>query len=296
MIISASRRTDIPAFYAQWFINRIKDGYCTVPIPFNSKQISTISLKPEDVEVIAFWTRYPQPLIPYLDELDRRGLHYYFQYTILGYPKQIDPASPDLEKAITTFKSLVEKIGKEKVIWRYDPIVFSSITDAIYHQEKYKYIAEALKGYTLRSVISLADEYYKTRKRMLALEKMDVKIMQPQITDEWFCTCMQNLSDIAMANNMEPQSCAEVLDLSSFGIQAGKCIDDEYIQRLFKINLNLKKDPNQRAMCGCVVSKDIGMYDSCLFECPYCYATKSFDLAHENHKKHDPKSPSLLGW
>ncbi|MCX8024216.1 MAG: DUF1848 domain-containing protein, partial [Thermanaerothrix sp.] len=122
MIISASRRTDIPAFYTPWFIHRVRAGYCTVPNPFNHNQVSYVSLKPEDVDIIVFWTRNPAPLIPYLGELDARGLRYYFQYTIMENPRTIDKKSPPLQPAIETFVELSEKIGDERVIWRYDPI------------------------------------------------------------------------------------------------------------------------------------------------------------------------------
>ena len=159
MIVSASRRSDIPAFYAQWFINRIRGGYCTVPNPFNPRQVSRVSLLPEDLDVIVFWTRNPRPLFPYLDELDQRGCRYYFQYTLLGYPAQIDPHSPPRAAAISTFEELAVRIGPQRVIWRYDPLVFSKLTGADYDAENYARLAAALNGATQRSVVSLVDMY-----------------------------------------------------------------------------------------------------------------------------------------
>jgi len=297
MIISASRRTDVPAFYAEWFINRIRAGYCTVPNPFNRKHISKVSLLSEDVEVIVFWTRNPKPIFPYLDELDECGFQYYFQYTLLGYPREIDTKGPPLEAAIATFQALATRIGPERVIWRYDPIVFSQITEASYHRENYTRIAAALKGYTLRSVISVMDMYTKFRKRIDRLNQDGMGIVEYDgAPNQRFDNLMHAFTDSAAQNGMQIQSCAEELDLAVYGIQPGKCIDDEYIQTVFGIEVGHQKDSGQRKACGCVVSRDIGMYESCLFGCQYCYATGNFERARENHAQHDPQSPSLIGW
>jgi len=297
MIISASRRTDIPAFYAQWFINRIRAGYCTVPNPFNPQQVSRVSLLPEDLDVIVFWTRNPRPLFPYLDELDQRGYRYYFQYTLLGYPVQIDLHAPPRAAAVSTFRALAALVGPERVIWRYDPVVFSKLTGVGYHAENYAQIAEALKGATQRSVVSLVDMYAKTRKRIAQLNQAGLEIREvPGAPSQPFDDLMNDFVHAAQQNGLSIQSCAEEIDLSIYGIQPGKCIDDQYISATFGLQVDQRKDPSQRKACGCVVSKDIGMYDSCLFGCPYCYATSSFERARSNHAQHDPASPSLLGW
>lgn len=297
MIISASRRTDIPAFYTEWFMNRIEAGYCAVPNPFNRNQVSFVSLTPEDVDVIVFWTRNPRPLLPHLEALDRRGFRYYFQYTVMNNPRQIDPKSPPLAAALGTFKDLSEIIGPERVIWRYDPIVFSNITGAQFHQETFQQIAQTLRGYTHRSVISIVDDYRKARKRMRDLATYGIKIttLDGQSNGR-FDQLMRGLSQIATENELEIVSCAEDVDLSEYHIQPGKCVDDTYIRKTFNIDVTSKKDPTQREVCGCVVSKDIGMYDSCLFGCQYCYATQSFDRAKENYAEHNPLSPSIVGW
>ena len=297
MIISASRRTDIPAFYAEWFMNRIRAGYCAVPNPFNRRQVSYVSLKPEDVDVIVFWTRNPRPLLPHLAELDARGYRYYFQYTVMDNPRPIDPKSPPLESALRTFRALADSIGPEKVIWRYDPIVFSTVTGARFHQDTYPHIAQALRGHTYRSVISIVDVYRKASRRPRDFAEQGVEITpyagQPS---ERFDNLMRAMVRVAHENGMEIVSCAEDIDLQPYGIRPGKCVDDEYITKTFGITVTSKKDPGQRGVCGCVVSKDIGMYDSCLFGCQYCYATSSFERARINHGKHDPNSPSLIGW
>jgi hypothetical protein len=245
MIISASRRTDIPAFYAEWFVNRVRAGYCTVPNPFNRQQIARVSLLPEDVEVIVFWTRNPKPLMPFLDELDQRGFRYYFQYTLLGYPRAIDTKGPAREAAIATFRELSEHLGPERLIWRYDPLVFSQLTGAQYHLENYTQIAADLRGHTNRSVVSIMDLYAKIRKRLAAMNAQGMGVVaydgtpSPRLDE-----LMTSFRRIANENGMQIQSCAENLDLTVYGIHPGKCIDDEYIRATFGLEVGHAKDPS----------------------------------------------------
>jgi hypothetical protein len=297
VIISASRRTDIPAFYSEWFMNRIQAGYCTVPNPFNRKQVSRVSLRPEDVDVIVFWTRHPRPLLPHLAALDERGYRYYFQYTLMNNPRAIDPKTPPLEASLRTFRELADRIGPAKVIWRYDPIVFTKAMGAGFHQQAFERIARALQGYTHRSVISVVDVYRKASKRLREMAAQGHELIDYDGSpSERFDELMRALVRAATDSGMEIVSCAEDVDLRPFGVRPGKCVDDEYISRVFGITVTSTKDPAQRQACGCVVSKDIGMYDTCLYGCRYCYATSSFERARENHGNHDPSSPSLMGW
>ena len=293
MIISVSRRTDIPAFYAKWFMNRIREGHCTVPNPFNLKQVSRISLKPADVDVIVFWTRYPRPLMPFLDELDERGYRYYFLYTLMNNPRTLDPKSPSHNRSLDTFRCLSNRIGREKVIWRYDPIVFTRISNLNFHRETYQRIAEELKGHTSRCIISIVDIYRKAAKRLKLLEEQGIRILEPP--EEKFGEIMKSMSDSAAMNGMGIQTCAEAPGPVLHGIPPGKCIDDGLIRKVFGLDVTHRKDPSQRPDCGCVASRDIGMYDTCLFGCIYCYATTRFDRAREQHRNHDPASPSLAG-
>ena len=265
MIISASRRTDIPAFYAPWMVHRLREGYCTVPNPFDRNQVSRISLRPEDVDAIVFWTRNPRPLLPYLDELDARGYRYYFQFTILGYPRQLDVKSPPVAAALQTFCELSDRLGPSRVIWRYDPIVFSGLTPAAFHRENFPRLAEALRDRTRRSVISIVDAYRKTASRLRKLDGTPAA-MQPCDAAE-FGPLMAELAAVARANGMDIVSCAEEIDLRLFGIRPGKCIDDAVIAAAFDIRVPETKDPAQRPACGCVVSRDVGMYESCLYGC-----------------------------
>ncbi len=297
MIISVSRRTDIPAFYAVWFMNRIRAGYCAVPNPFNPQQVSHVPLKPEEVDVFVFWTRNPRPLFPHLAELDERGYCYYFQYTLMDNPRAIDPKTPSLETSLRNFRELADRIGPEKVIWRYDPIVFTKMTGARFHQQTYERIARALQGHTRRSVISIVDVYRKAGKRLrnMAAQGYDL-IDYSGRRSERFDALMRALVQAATDNGMEIVSCAEDIDLRPYGIRPGKCVDDAYISQIFGKTVTSKKDPAQRKACGCVISRDIGMYDTCLFGCQYCYATTSLERARSNYDRHDPNSPSLLGW
>jgi DNA repair photolyase len=297
LIISASRRTDIPAFYAQWFINRIRAGHCTVPNPFNRKQVSHVSLHTGNVDIIAFWTRSPQPLIPYLKELDQLGYRYYFQYTVMNNPRLIDSNVPSLSSSLKMFKKLSDLIGSERIIWRYDPVIISNITDIKFHTNTYKHIAETLRNYTQRSVISILDIYPKLKKRLKALKDKGVEIVDlNKEFDKRFDELMYTLAGVAEQNKMEIVSCAEDPDMTKYNIQPGKCIDDNYIEREFGIDVTQKKDPYQREACGCVVSKDIGVYDTCVFGCQYCYATSSFEKAKVLYENHNPESTSMVDY
>ncbi len=292
-IISASRRTDIPAFYAEWFINRVRAGYCLTPNPYNRKQLSRISLMPSDVAVIVFWTRNPRPMLPYLKELDDCGIHYYFQFTVMKNPRKIDPHTPSLQAALETFRRLVEHVGPHRVIWRYDPIIFTETTNREFHLEAFADIADQLENLTHRCVIGIVDAYRKTKSRMLSLSNMPgfkVEEYQPSLHE----TMLRKMQDIASKRGMELTSCAEEITLSHLGIKLGKCIDDEYIRAAFDIDVTHRKDKGQREACGCVESRDIGVYDTCILGCKYCYATSSFDKALLNYQEHGKEAPSLI--
>lgn len=293
MIISASRRTDIPAFYSEWFINRIKSGFLLTRNPFNANQVKRVSLLPDDVDAIVFWTRNPKKLLPHLEYLDQLGLRYYFQYTITGYSKTLETNTLYPLKAIDIFKELSVKIGKEKVIWRYDPIILSNVTPIPEHLRLFEKIASLLSGYTNQVVISFADLYKKTETnldKVDGLEYSDILHNEKELNN--LCA---GLKEIAEKYKMDITTCAEEVNLKSTGIEHGKCIDDRLIESIFDIKVTNSKDQGQRSECGCVKSIDIGMYNSCLHGCIYCYATYQKNGALENYKKHDPESPFLIG-
>jgi hypothetical protein len=291
VIISASRRTDIAAFYGSWFLNRIRAGFCTVPNPMNPRQVSRISLIPADVDAIVFWTRNPRPLLPQLDELEDRGFKYYFQFSLLGYPRAIDPKSPGVEFAVETFHELSARIGPERVIWRYDPIVFTELTPPAYHAEQFARLAKLLEGSTRRCVISAVDRYRKLTRRLRELEGTPAELID--FDSESLHGLLEQLAVSAGQHGIEPVSCAEEEDWTSWGIRPGKCVDAELLNLLFGLTLENKKDASQRQACGCVASRDIGMYGTCMFGCVYCYATSSFNRARDRLANHDPEATSL---
>ena len=292
MIISASRRTDIPAFYAEWFVRRVRAGYCEVPNPMNPRQVARISLLPEEVDAIVFWTRSPRALLPRLAALEARGLRYYFQFTLCGYGPPIETRNPPTATAIATFRRLSSQLGPDRVIWRYDPLVFSNVTPVDFHLRNFESLAMALKDYTHRCVLSIWDNYRKLANRLEALTAQGVHLRQP--TQEEIGALIPRLAGVCAAHGMEAVSCAEEVDLVPYGVERGKCIDDELIHRLFGIEVCHKKDGAQRPACGCVQSRDIGIYNSCLFGCAYCYATTSFTAAADNHRRHNPDSAALI--
>jgi len=296
MIISASRRTDIPAFFTDWLMKRLRGGYCLVPNPLNPKQVSFVCLKPEDVDVIVFWTRNAAPLLPHLKELDDLGYRYYFLYTVMSNPRSIDPRSPALGTSLETLSRLVAHVGPQRVIWRYDPILFTTMTGPRFHVKTYGQIARALRGLTGRSIISTVDLYRKTEKRLRALSAAGVEVIDyTDYKEDEMADFMRALAHTARDHAMNIQSCAQMQDLEPHGIARGKCVDDGYIQDVFGIEVTHKKDPSQRKACGCVISKDIGMYDTCLYGCVYCYATRSLEMAKKNFQSHDPDAQMLIG-
>lgn len=288
MIISASRRTDIPAFYHEWMLNRLQAGYVLVRNPFNTKQVSKICLSPDVVDCIVFWTKNPLPLIERLQEIDDLGFKYYFQFTITSYDTSLEKKVPKKKSIIRTFQKLAEKIGKEKVLWRYDPILLTNKFSLEYHEKWFKYIAEKLNGYTNKCIISFIDMYKKCERNL-----KDIPI--DQINDQNKISLSRTFSSIASENGMSIESCAELLLLSNHGVTPGKCIDDKLISEILGQKISVEKDKSQRHECGCVASIDIGSYNTCKHECKYCYANYSKKVVENNYKNHDANSPLLTG-
>ena len=285
MIISASRKTDIPAYYSEWFINRIKAGFAYSRNPMNAHQISRIPLDPEVVDCIVFWTKNPIPMIPRLDEL--KDYTYYCQFTLTGYGRDMEANLPDKKKElIPAFKQLSDKIGAERVIWRYDPIAFNETYTPEYHLNAFSQIAEELNGYTEKCVISFVDMYSKIQKNM---QEMSVG----EMTEEEMRAFAKELVSVTKENNMVLATCAEKIDLSDLGIEHNACIDAAVIERICGGTLKAKKDPSQRQECQCVESREIGSYNTCANGCRYCYANFSPASVRENMAKYDPASPIL---
>ena len=293
MIISASRRTDIPAFYTTWFMNRIRAGFLLTRNPFNANQITKVILSQDSVDAIVFWTRNPEKLIPYFTELNSNGYKYYFQYTITAYPRTIEKAVPLPRKAIYSFCKVSDLLGAEKVIWRYDPILISNQADVNEHKRLFAKIANLLQGKTKRVVISFADLYKKTERNLKAIEGLTyADILKDKQT---LLDLAKFMAYTASSYDIKIQSCAEAIDLSTIGIEHGKCIDDNLLKAEFNLSTKAEKDKGQREECGCIKSIDIGQYNTCLHGCAYCYATFNESLVIKNKRLHDPKSPFLIG-
>jgi hypothetical protein len=293
MIISASRRTDIPAFYAEWFMNRIRAGFVVVRNPFNDNQLRHVSVKAEDVEAIIFWTRNPENLLAHLDELDARGYRYSFHYTITGYPSALEGATPDQDRACRVFAELSERIGADRVFWRYDPILLCNLVDFDGHVQGFERIATRLHGKTRRVTISFAEIYRKTARnlgRIAGLTYSDIT-GDPELSR----SLASELSRIALRHGMEIHSCATSIDLRDVGVRPGSCIDEQMIPSESGFSPSRPKDKGQRPNCNCVKSIDIGQYNTCLHDCLYCYATEDKRTAAINHARHDPHSPLLVG-
>ncbi len=328
VIISASRSTDIPAFYAKWFFKRLDKGYCAWYNPFNQQKMY-ISFR--NCRVIVFWTKNPEPILPYLHELERRNIHYYFQVTLNDYVNEgFEPNVSSVEKRIEIFKKLSDTIGKEKVIWRFDPLI---ITPTIGPRELLKRIwniGNHLNGYTNKLVFSFVDvkAYRKVQnnlvKETIFFTKEDVENAEANYSQR--IEIVEGLQKIRNAWHqkgwdIEMATCAEDIDLESYGIEHNRCIDGELMKRLFVQDEELVyylhtlkwperdifgqlppipekkknvKDPGQRKTCGCMVSKDIGMYNTCRHFCVYCYANTSKELVLKNAQKHKDDSESII--
>lgn len=288
MILSVSRRTDIPVFYAEWFMERLRQKYVLVRNPFNIHSISRIPLTPENVDAIVFWTKNSKPIHKYLDEIDELGYKYYFQYTITPYKNDLEEKVQDKKEIVETFKKLSEKIGSEKVILRYDPVILSDNYTIDFHKKAFARLCDLLAPYTKKIVFSFLDDYKKISKN---IKQLNIK----EISAEEMCIMAEYFADTAKNYNLKIESCAEQIDLGRFGINHGKCIDDELIEKITGYKLSVGRD-NQRNACGCVKCIDIGEYNTCMHKCLYCYANINKDAAFKNYKLHDKKSPLLIGY
>lgn len=287
MILSVSRRTDIPCYYSEWFLNRIREGFLYVRNPMNPHQVSKINLAAEVVDCIVFWTKNPLPMLDRLEEL--KEYMYYFQFTLTGYGKDIEPNVPHKKEImVPVFQRLSKQIGRERVIWRYDPIFFTEKYTQEYHLKAFEQIAEALQGYTETCVISFLDWYTKIDRNM---QELGVQKIEEQEIREF----AGKLSHIAKKYGLQILSCAEEYDLKKCDIEPGHCIDKRLIESLIGSNLQVNKDKNQRPACGCVESIEVGTYNTCLNGCKYCYANHSMDSVLKNAEDYDVKSPLLCG-
>ena len=286
MIISCSRRTDIPAFYSDWFFNRLHEGYVLVRYPLNPHQVGQVSLKPVDVNCIVFWTKDPTPMLDRLHLL--KDYHYYFQFTLTPYDTDIEPYLPPKDQILNSFIRLSEQIGKKRIIWRYDPIILSERMNSAYHIEHFGNLARRLSDHTEKCIISFIDMYRHIQSRMASLS------LRPPDASEMRMLA-ENMAEIGGRQKMKIETCAEEIDLADLGIEHGRCIDDRLISELTGTRLKFEKDKSQRKLCGCAAGIDIGDYNTCRHLCSYCYANTSQKTLEKNFDRHDNSGLLLVG-
>ncbi len=288
MIISASRRCDIPSHFGQWFINRLKDGYVLIQNPYNPHRVSKALLTSETIDIIVFWTKNPIPFLKHLPEIDSTGTPYYFEFTLTPYDKSVEKNLPEKQLLIDVFRHLSAKLGKNRMVWRYDPIIIDEIFTIDYHIKNFSDMASQLKNNTTRCVISFVDNYKNVASRMGKNPAYAMSVESMLKISEAFST-------IANENDLEIYTCAEKLNLEKYGIKHGSCIDKTLIENILGSRIIDTKDKNQRAECLCLESIDIGTYNCCTNGCGYCYALQNENAAVDNMKRHNPNSPMLLG-
>lgn len=309
--MSVSRRTDVPAFYARWLMARIRAGWCEWVNPFGG-QLQRVSLEAPDVLALVFWTRNPEPLMPHLDELTARGYTFYFHFTITGYPRLLEPYDPPMELSIERFRALSQRIGPERVFWRYDPIILGQgpgwSLDGTYHARQFEALATALGGYTRRCYFSFLNLYAKTRRRLAKIGVTPTQaVAAPGVAGgegTWErggvwgidvtarAGIARELAGIAARHGMTMYACCDD-EVVGGPVRKARCVDAGLVAQLRGQALPALRPRPSRAGCGCVESIDIGAYDTCLFGCAYCYATTSHGTARSRRRLHDPRDAAL---
>ncbi len=288
MIISASRRCDIPSQYGNWFVNRLKEGYVITKNPYSDTQFRKIPLNKNTVDIIVFWTKNPIPFLKHLKTIDKLGYKYYFQFTITPYEKDIEKNLPNKNTLIDTFIKMSQKLGKNKLIWRYDPILINDKYNLNYHTQKFKQMCQKLNGYTDRCIISFVDNYKNVSTRMGY--NVDYKMTLSNV--EKIVTLF---SLIAKENNIDLYTCSESFDLSKYNVKHASCIDKDIIETILNKNIKKLTAKNQRKNCLCLDSIDIGSYNTCNNNCGYCYATTDLEKTNININNHNENEPVITG-
>lgn len=283
MILSASRRTDIPAFYSEWFMNRLRMGYLLTRNPFNPAQIRRIDLSPQKIDCIVFWTKDPAPLLSALDEIDKMGYRYYFQFTLTPYDRVIERNLRPKEELIETFVELSKRLGRNRLFWRYDPIILNDSLTTDFHVRHFTELCERLCTYTNNVTISFVDLYHKLKTSLIR-----------EIAVDEIIEVSRTFSNIAEQHRISVRACCEQTDLSQYGIHPASCIDHEVVETLCGHTVVAKPDKNQRPGCGCISSVDVGVYNTCKNGCVYCYANYSLASVEANSARHNPMGDFLI--
>ena len=284
MIINTGQRTDIPAFYAEWFANRLREGFVCVRNPYNPSQVSRYRLDPTVVDVIGFCTKNPAPMFPYMDLLKDYGQYWFM--TITPYGRDMEPNVPDKHRLLEDFKRLSEQVGVNAIGWRYDPILLSERYTTAYHLRAFETMASALEGYTQTAVISFIDLYPKVRRNFPEAR---------EVRAEERIRLGKALIEIASAHGMIVKPCAEGDELAPYGADCGGCMRLGDYEKAIGKKLIAPKRKGARAECACYLACDIGAYNTCKHLCRYCYANAEPARVLTQSRLHDPRSPFLIG-
>lgn len=284
MILSASRRTDIPCYYTEWFMNRIRSGFVLIRNPWNHAQVSHVPLTPDVVDCIVFWTKDAKNILADLDELDRCGYKYYFQFTLTPYGRSLERNLRPKEEIADTFAGLSKRIGRDRVVWRYDPIILNDTLTVSYHMEQFRKMCGKLSAYTDTVTVSFVDQY----------ARRSAPFLRP-FTQNEIAELSGFIGKTAREYGLRAAACCENYDLSGFGIEPASCIDPVRIAKICGCPMDLYPDKNQREGCGCCESIDIGAYNTCMNGCVYCYANHAPETTKRRFAAHDPQSGLLSG-
>ena len=284
MILNTGSRTDIPAFFSEWFFNRIREGYVLVRNPYYPRKVTKYLLDPDIVDCINFCTKNPDPMLPRIHELDGFGQFWYV--TITPYGKEIEPNVPSVEQVIDSFQNLSRIVGLNRIGWRYDPIFLTEKYSPEYNIASFEKMAAALSGYTDVCVISFLDLYEKTRRNFPAGKEMEPK---DRITlGKTFC-------EIGREYGIKIKSCAEGSELSPYGVDCSGCLTREVLERAIGQKLRSGINSSTRRSCSCLLNCDVGVYNTCGHGCVYCYANYDQITVRKNRELHDSSSPFLIG-
>jgi len=290
MLISVSYKTDIPAFYGEWFMNRLDAGYCLMRNPYNGK-VTRVDLTREAVDGLVFWTKNLGPFLSQLEDVRRRGFPFLVQYTINGYPRALEVSVLEAAKAAEHVREVSRRFGEDAVVWRYDTILLSSLTPLEFHLENFAHIAESVKGYVNECVISFAQIYRKTKRNLeRAAHDDDFTWREPTSAERQLL--LKNLLRMSKQNGMTLTICSQP-EFAGDGCEEARCIDAQRLSRIAGQTISAKLK-GMRETCGCYQSKDIGDYDTCPHGCVYCYAVQNRELAKRRYQQHDPTSEMLF--
>ncbi len=293
-IISASYRTDIPALYGDWFMERVREGYVRYYNPYGP-QVVSVSLQPQDVHAIVFWSKNYAPFMHHLDELDQRNLDFYFHFSINGYTadptvRHFEERVPHPKQSIKVFRQLVTRYSPKHIQWRYDPIIYTDRMDEYWHMRTFAELAQQLEGLTERCYFSFLDNYNKVNRNMRDLDDA----LQPRDrSEEEKRQLALDLARIAKNHGITLYTCAE--DFAAIEpIRRGACVDKDILDMLWPHKAQKLKLCGNRGKCGCYDNRDIGAYDTCSLGCVYCYAVINRPLALKRYREHDLHHDALI--